>query len=525
MTKHIARDCELSTTGIGADDQAIRSWDVVCAVLDQIGPAFEAHGSNVWSGDRAGVNNCYASSFSIDCLRNWVSNGQCYYSDMGHVEVCTALTAQPRQFAAQCISTLMAAEDARKLAEARAGQGVRYSLSASNADMLDPAVSWGTHLNVSISTELWEDLCLHHRHPAILGFVSSALAAAIPFFGAGYLLPIEDGSTIYSLSGRAHHLSMIKSQSTTEAYRRGPINTRREGWGDGQERLHMIGFDFSIISAAMLGSFVQCVLAAAEEGYCGLSVFDPVRALRIWSWGLDTSTGLLAGKAVTVDGRKLTLPEYVAELAGTLLKMYEDGLITHETAPDAGDMLSRIVELSRHAAEGSISRCSRHLDWAAKLMCLLGAGHPWGSPDARLADHDFANTDPERGMLWRLWAEGLVDPLVTMDEARACLTEAPVETRAWARGQLIRNFSEQISDVNWDHVELYRNRDRWGSRLRVDMPLLSGLNRETFGPIIRRARDVRQLEALLREDAAGAARDSDPVMNVARQIVVPGDFN
>ncbi len=447
VINYLARDCELSTTGIGADGQAIASWNVVRPILAQIGPVFRAQGAEVWSGDISRKGSCYNASSSMDCLRNWASK----------------------------------------------------------------------------SCSLWEDLCLHHRRPAILGFVTSALAAAIPFFGAGYLLPMKDGSTIYSLSGRAHHLSQIKTLSTTEAFHRGLLNTRREPWGEGQDRLHLIGFDYSIISAAMLGSFIQCILAAAEEGYCGLNVYDPVRALRTWSWGLDTGTGRIAAKAAMVDGRKLTLPAYVGELAASLLKMCQRGLITDETAPDAGELLSKIVELTRYAEEGSVSRCARHLDWAAKLMCLLGAGHEWGSAAARLADHDFANSDPERGTLWRLWDEGLVDPLVTMDDARACLVDGPAETRAWARGQIIRKFAEQISNVNWDHVELHRNRDRWWPRLRVEMPLLDSLNRETFGPIIRRAQDVAQLGELLREDAAGAAQDSDPVMSVAHQIAVPGD--
>ena len=41
---------------------------------------------------------------------------------------------------------------------------------------------------------------MEDRHPAILGFVTSALAAAVPFFGAGHVLPLNDGSAIYSLS-------------------------------------------------------------------------------------------------------------------------------------------------------------------------------------------------------------------------------------------------------------------------------------------------------------------------------------
>jgi pup-ligase protein len=523
VVKYMGRDCELSTTGLGLDGQAVTNWNVVRDILAQIGPALRARGAVVWCGDVSRGGTGYGSFYSTDCLRNWASNGQCYYSDMGHVEVCTAPTARPKHFAAQCISTLLVAEEARKRAQSEANEDLTLALSASNADVFDPAVSWGTHLNASITNRLWEDLCLYHNRPAVLGFVASAIAAAIPFFGVGYLLPMKDGSTVYSLSGRTHHISSIKTLSTTEEWHRGLLNSRREPWGEDQDRLHLIGFDYSIISAALLCSFLQCVLTAAEEGYCGLNIYDPVRALRTWSWGLDTTTGRMAAKAATVDGRKLSLSTYMGQLTAALLDMCESGLISDEVAPDAVELLPMIAELTRYAEEGSVNRCAKHLDWAAKLMCLLGGSCQWGSAAARLADHDFANTDPERGVLWQLWDEGLVDPLVTKDDALMCLKDGPVETRAWARGQLIRRFSESISSVNWDHVELHRTTNRWGPRLRVEMPHLDSLNRQIFEPIIRRARDVLHLEELLKHNTQGAAHEVDPIVDVSHQLALPSD--
>jgi hypothetical protein len=104
---------------------------------------------------------------------------------MSHVEVCTASTRFPRRHAAQCLSTLIAAESARSRAESELGNGARYSLSTANVDLLDPSTAWGQHFSVSVEQALWEDLLQQPRHPAVLGFVASALVAAIPFFGAG----------------------------------------------------------------------------------------------------------------------------------------------------------------------------------------------------------------------------------------------------------------------------------------------------------------------------------------------------
>ena len=437
--KFIARDCELSTTGIDAHGDPLDQWKVTRAILAEIPNVFAQRGGGAWTRDS------FSSSYSMDCRRNWTSSGQCYYSDMSHVEVCTAETTSPRTFAAQSISTLLAAEEARQLAEVTArdeGQPLRLSLSAANADVAQPGISWGTHLNVATTEELWEDLFKTQRHPALLTFVSSAIAAAIPFFGCGYLLPMKEGM-VYSLSARAHHIGHLHTHSTTEAFERGILNTRREPHGEGHARMHLIGFDFALAGAVLLASFVQCIFAAAEEGFCALGLFDPVRALRVWSWSLDLRTGCMPATAALVDGRNLTLPQYVRELAERLLAMCEAGLITPCTAPEATEMLSRIIELTHWLEEGAINRCSLHLDWAAKLLYLLGSQSDLSSAAARLADHDFANTDRQRGAFWRLWNEGLIDPLISIDDADACLQSAPVESRVAARragAEILRRY-------------------------------------------------------------------------------------
>jgi hypothetical protein len=80
----------------------------------------------------------------------------------------------------------------------------------------------------------------------------------------------------------------LHTYSTTEAFERGILNTRREPHGEGHARMHLIGFDFALAGAPLLASFVQCIFAAAEEGFCALGLYDPVRALRVWSWSLET---------------------------------------------------------------------------------------------------------------------------------------------------------------------------------------------------------------------------------------------
>lgn len=512
--KFIARDCELSTTGQDHSGRAIDGWQVTRSLLSQLPAALADVGTTVWS-----LHDRYASAYSMDCLRRWTSAGQCYYADMSHFEACSAEVLRPRAFAAQSFSLLRAAERARVCAEQNDDPpDARYALSAASVDIQDPAISWGPHLNVSVSNELWEDLFLSHRHPARLGFVSSAIAAGIVFFGGGYLMPLKDGSVVYSLSARAHHLAFVQTLSTTEAFRRGILNTRREAHGE-LDRLHLIGFDFALISAALLASFVQCALAAAEEGFCDLILYDPVQALRTWSWNMDVRSGRLPAEATLIDGRRLTLPAYMRELTTKLLQMCEGDLLTDEVAPDAREMLPRIIELTEHLERGSIDRAARHLDWAAKFLLLKAGGKPLESPSARLVDHDFTNTDPNRGALWRMWERGVVDPLVTLADADACLSTAPADSRAWGRGEMIRRFRAHVTDVDWGSVELKTKPDRWSQRLKIEMPRLDEFTRDDLGPVLDQVDSMHQLsESLVVEGRQPRARRTDPQTDIVSEL-------
>jgi hypothetical protein len=504
IPKYLGRDCELSTTGIAHDGRSIEPGEVTRCVLQQIGAAQEQHGIRVFT------ERSRFSLHSMDCLRNWSANGQCHYADMGHVECCTALCLDPFDLAAQSLAMVQVAEDARRLAQADADAPRTYSLSTSNADLLDPAISFGTHLSVAIEPDLWEDLFHNYQRPSRLAMVASGLAAAIPFFGAGYLLPWKDHTT-YSLSARAHHLTRVSSVSTTEAFLRGILNSRREPHGADVDRLHIIGFDFCLLSGPLLASFVQCLLAAAEEKFCGLQLLEPVRALRGWSWGLDLQSGRLTERATLVDGRQLTLPEYLEELTQVLLRMCQSGLIGPEIAPHAVELLPQIIELARHAASSSIEKCARHLTWASKLLYLLNICHQEGAElgdaSTRLADHDFTNTDPSRGAIWPLWEQGLVDPLVRPDDVAAAWRQPPGNTRDAVRGQILAKFADSIGDADWSYVELRESDDRWGSRVRIDLPHLDRPSCAAIGAVVDRSGSAEELARELKQLSAARCRD------------------
>jgi hypothetical protein len=421
------------------------------------------------------------------------------------------------------LAALRIAEAARARAQAAAPPGTRYWLSTATVDLASPNTAWGAHLNVSVATDLWEDLFDGSSKPARLTFVSSALAAAIPFFGCGYLLPDDEGP-VFCLSSRAHHLTKVATLATTTPYERGILNSRREPHAVDGERLHLIGFDHALAGAALLATFVQCLLLCAENGDLGPVLYAPLDALWCWSIGLDLASGrVAAAMPLAHERRAVTLAGYVEELARFFLARCDEGLIDEELAPEARSNLEKIVELARHLHEGSIAHCARHLDWAAKLVAILELCEReslgLGEPAVRLLDHDFASTDPGRGAFWHLWQAGLIDPLVSAADVEAQLHDGPADGRGWTRGRLVRRFHERITRVDWSVVEIARGASRWEPRLAVALPCPELFGREGMERLLERARDVDELEEALARSPHGAAARTDPVQDVRQRIV------
>lgn len=538
VPKFVGRDCELSTTGIDHAGVRVPSWEVTQRSLDHIDAAFEPFDTCTWARparartgygryDGSSWGSSHVSASSSDCLRHWGPNGQCFYSDMSHFEVCTAETRQPCEVAAQSWAALKVAEAARRRAEEAAPGGTRYLLSAANVDLSDPGISWGSHLSVSIAQDLFDDLVIDPARPGVLGFVASALAAAIPFFGSGYLLLLRDGSVVFSLSARAHHITRICTLATTQAFARGLLNARREAHGKGIERLHLIGFDFSPIGSALMVSFVQCVLAAAELGHADHLLREPLQALHAWSLGFDAERGKLIATASLADGRELGLPEYVREVALALLGLVETGAIPDAIAPGAHALLPRIVELTERLDRGELATCSRHLDWTAKLLVLLAhcerTGEALSGSPARLLDHDFASTDPTRGVIWKLLERGRIDPLFAAARIDASLRDGPDDSRGFTRGRLVQRFGAAISAIDWDHVELELVDARFGRRLRVDMPDPGGLGRAAAEAVLADARDVGDLAELAAIGERATVATTDPMRDLRGELSLPSE--
>ena len=100
-----------------------------------------------------------------------------------------------------------------------------------------------------------------------------------------------------------------------------------------------------------------------------------------------------------------------------------------------------------------------------------------------------------------MYFTGRIDPLVSRADVEACLLDGPEDGRGWARGRLIRDYGDRITDVDWDRVEFRRDESFWGSRIRIDMPRPGSLSRDVFQPVLSEACDAEDIRRLLPADA------------------------
>ena len=119
-----------------------------------------------------------------------------------------------------------------------------------------------------------------------------------------------------------------------------------------------------------------------------------------------------------------------------------------------------------------------------------------------------------------LWEAGLVDPLCTLDDAKACLQAGPADSRDWARGQIIRRFREYVDAVDWSYISLRADNSRWSPRIRIDLPHLNSLNKASFETILAGAVDPISLHDQLIECPDAQLRENNPLDDPTNQLAV-----
>lgn len=302
--------------------------------------------------------------------------------------------------------------------------------------------------------------------------------ALIPHFvtrqiytGAGRLgLGVAGQEPGFQISQRADYIETTISLETT--LNRGIINTRDEphATADRWRRLHVIIGDANMSELANYLKFgtTALLLKAVEHGanFSDMQFVEPVEAVRIVSRDLECKQPLrFYGNVVT------TAIEVQRKIRRRVLETLEPlGLLSEDDAKVVSEWES-ILE----ALETDPLSTSDRLDWTAKLSLINGyraRGLEWGDPRLAVVDIQYTDIDPSRSLYHALVKRGRMKTLVDPADIEAAAINAPETTRAWLRGYLVSNFSEQILSANWDSIIVDNAYDGHpATRIRMDEPL------------------------------------------------------
>jgi proteasome accessory factor A len=372
-----------------------------------------------------------------------LTNGGRLYVDHAHPEYSTPEVMTPLDAVVWDRAGVVVMERAMRYAAATPG-GTHIQLYKNNTD--NKGASYGTHENYLMS----------RRTPFV-----DIVRALTPFFvsrqvftGAGRLGMGQDGRTVgFQISQRADFFEAEVGLETT--LKRPIINTRDEPHADPERfrRLHVIVGDAAMgdVTTYLKIGTTSLVISMLEAGWLEdveLTLRDPVRAMHHVSHDptLQTTVEMRDGRQFSA----LDVQEAWLELA---TKYVEERCAPDDTA--TRDVLERWTSIISRLREDP-ELCRTELDWVAKYRLMRAYqerdGMSWNDPRLSLIDLQWADIRPERGLALTLEKRGSLQRLTTPEAVEAAISEPPVDTRAWFRGECLRRYSESVAAASWDSV-------------------------------------------------------------------------
>ncbi|MGO0577892.1 depupylase/deamidase Dop [Ornithinimicrobium panacihumi] len=427
-----------------------------------------------------------------------LSNGARFYVDHAHPEysapeVTTPLEAVRYDRAGELVG--------RRATEALAAQGIEVRLYKNNVD--GKGASYGTHENYLVPRSIpFERLATH-----LIPF----LVARPVFAGAGRVgLGLASERPGFQLSQRADYLEAEVGLETT--LRRPIVNTRDEPHATPHvhRRLHVIVGDATMadVTTYLAVGSLSAVLRVIETHphlLEGLRLAAPVEAARAISH--DPS---LQGTVPLEDGRQVTGLDLVEAHLQAAEQAASSGHDAWAVDPETEDVLRRWREVLDGLRRDPFS-CAAQVEWVAKLSLLerfrSRSGAAWDDPRIVAMDIQWHDLDPARGLAQKLRGAGHLERLLTDEAVESAVTEPPVDTRAWFRGEVVRRYGQDVKAASWDSVVLLDERRRLR---RVQLPEPTDGGREQTAALLERhTRTASLLTELASEELMTEIDDHD----------------
>jgi proteasome accessory factor A len=426
------------------------------------------------------------------------SNGGSAYIDSDHLEINLPEHTRAADHAPLIHAGLRIARQAQEAANAKLPRG-RINVMASVSDGHE---SWGHHLNIMVTRELWD--AMFSRRPHLAGWLATHLVTAPIYAGQGQVGPSNHRDwCAFQLAQRADWFEEFLGTQTT--HRRPILNLRDEPHaGANLARMHIIYFDNLLCPLAnfLKAGTTQLVLAMAEAGWAdpALLLDDPLAAAGQVSRDLTLRQPL----PMAQRGRNWSAVEVqraLADRAGEFVSSGEADTVV----PDAAKIVACWQSTLDLLARGDIAALSRRCDWALKYLLLdrqrRRSGLTWQSPELKVLDLRFANLDPDEGLFVQMAAGGHIEDTPAPEIIEHFVREPPEDSRAYLRAQVLRRFGEQVVDLDWDRMRFAMQSNRpWSWQASLGMPDPAGFGKAVSDPLLARCTTLAELI-----DTVGAA--------------------
>jgi len=383
-----------------------------------------------------------------------LSNGCRFYVDMGHPEYSIPETTNPMDALIAQKAGDKIVEICRQLAEEKLNN-VSIRLDKNNSD--GKGNSYAAHENYSLMEKTFQEIASYYHKGDLEHIVMTFFATRQVVTGSGKV-GYETGKPVpYQISQRADFIETKKSINTIA--NRGIINLRDHSYAGHQypRRLHVICGDGNMSELSMYLKFgaTALVLMMLESGFIqseGKSILvpmrNPVRSYRNVSRDLK-----LDHKIFFEDGSKITALSLQEEFC-TLAKAFVYGNKLDPVWRDVVDKWAKVLQ--GLVGNRNSDEWAGNLDWVKKETVLkrhqekkrvLPLHHT-----CRMIDLQYHNTNPAKSIYWRLAERGDILLLASKTDIEKAMHEPPSDTRAWFRGQTVKQFRDSLHSIGWQYV-------------------------------------------------------------------------
>lgn len=374
-------------------------------------------------------------------IDGFLENGARFYLDCTHPEYSTPECLLPLDLVAHDKAGELAMQEAQALFRQQHPELQKHKIFVYKINSDGFSHSFGSHLNVLLPRNLFSGR--DNRRRLLRQYIPFQIARLVLIGGGKIGAENRRTDCEFQISQRADFCETRIGVQTTEF--RPIFNTRDEPHADYRKffRLHDISTDSLMCETAnfLRIALTQAVLAMIEDGFLEEDWFpeNPVRAM------LTVSRDLKFNQPIKLEnGKRLT----GLELLRAYLRKLQAYLNVNPMNQQHQQAVQLALELLIQLEKNPLDTFGK-LDWTTAWV--IQKHSPPEEAAARLLM--FREISPE-GLYYQWLKEGELPRLSDDQMILAARTNAPVDTRAHLRSILLKQYSEQIENVNWAFVYL-----------------------------------------------------------------------